>query len=75
LVAYPNPVQDNFTIRLTTDEVATIKVHDVTGRIVWNDQSAQQLVSISTSNWEIGTYIVDVTQGSKRVALKIQVVK
>jgi hypothetical protein len=75
LMAYPNPVQDNFTIRLVSDEVATIKVHDVTGRLVWKNQASQQLVNIPTLDWEIGTYIVDVTQGAKRVALKIQVIR
>jgi hypothetical protein len=75
LVAYPNPVQDNFTIRLVSDEIANIQVHDVTGRMVWNSKSAHQFVDIPTLTWERGTYIVDVTQGSKRVALKIQVVK
>jgi hypothetical protein len=75
LMAYPNPVQDNFTIRLVSDEVATINVHDVTGRLVWKNQASQQLVNIPTLDWEIGTYIVDVTQGAKRVALKIQVIR
>ncbi len=75
LVAYPNPVQDNFTVRLVSDEVATINVHDLTGRLVWNNQTAQALVSIPTLHWENGTYIVDVTQGAKRVALKIQVIR
>lgn len=75
LVAYPNPVQDNFTIRLVSDEIANIRVHDVTGRLIWNNQSAQQLVNISTSEWENGTYIIDVTQGAKRIAMKIQVVR
>jgi hypothetical protein len=75
LVAYPNPVQDNFTIRLVSDEIANIQVHDVTGRMVWNSKTAQQFVDIPTITWERGTYIVDVTQGSKRVALKIQVVR
>lgn len=75
LLAYPNPVQDNFTLRLVSNEVATINVHDVTGRLVWNNQTTQQLVNIPTLDWENGTYIVDVTQGAKRVALKIQVVR
>jgi hypothetical protein len=55
--------------------MANIRVHDVTGRLIWNNQSAQQLVNISTSDWENGTYIVDVTQGAKRIAMKIQVVR
>lgn len=75
LLAYPNPVQDNFTLRLVSNEVATINVHDVTGRSVWNNQTSQALVNIPTLDWENGTYIVDVTQGAKRVAIKIQVVR
>lgn len=75
LIAFPNPVQDNFTVRLVSNEVANIKIHDVTGRLVWSDQSTQQLINIPTVDWENGTYIVDVTQGAKRVALKIQVVR
>jgi hypothetical protein len=52
-----------------------INVHDVTGRLVWSKESTQDLINIETSNWENGTYIVDVTQGLKRIALKIQVIQ
>jgi hypothetical protein len=75
LIAFPNPVQNNLNIQLVSTESSLIKVHDVTGRLVWSKESTQDLINIETSNWENGTYIVDVTQGSKRIALKIQVIQ
>lgn len=75
LIAFPNPVQNSFNIQLVSAESSVINVHDVTGRLVWSKESTQDLINIETSNWENGTYIVDVTQGSKRIALKIQVIQ
>jgi hypothetical protein len=75
LIAFPNPVQNNLNIQLVSAESSVIKVHDVTGRLVWSKESSLDLINIETSNWENGTYIVDVTQGSKRIALKIQVIQ
>jgi hypothetical protein len=75
LVAFPNPVQNSFNIQLVSAESSVINVHDVTGRLVWSKESTQDLINIETSNWENGTYIVDVTQGLKRIALKIQVIQ
>lgn len=75
LIAYPNPVQDNFTLQLVSEGIANIQVHDIAGRLVWNSQTVQQFVDIPTLSWDRGTYIVDVIQGSKRVAIKIQVVR
>ncbi len=75
LIAFPNPVQNNLNIQLVSAESSVIKVHDVTGRLVWSKESSLDLIYIETSNWENGTYIVDVTQCSKRIALKIQVIQ
>lgn len=54
-LAFPNPVRDKLSLQTDISEIATVQVHDVSGRLVL--QTGFQ-PSIDLSNLNSGTYIV-----------------
>ena len=58
LKLYPNPVTDRLYISLPTDDVVTLNVFDVLGKIVNTFQVSNEFNSINTENLANGIYIV-----------------
>lgn len=59
LTIYPNPAKDSFTIKNKNNEELTIKIYDVSGRMVLNQQGQSfELISINTSNFSRGLHLV-----------------
>jgi hypothetical protein len=54
---YPNPTSGILNVKLTRDELTTIKVYTPTGKEVYNVDT-QNSVSINTSQWAKGIYMV-----------------
>lgn len=56
---YPNPAKDSFTIKNENNWELTIKIYDVSGRMVLNQQGQSlELISINTSNFSRGLHLV-----------------
>jgi hypothetical protein len=59
--AYPNPVSDQLTISLGTDEKGDLSIIDITGRISYQQQFAKHHptnISIPLNDWSNGIYLV-----------------
>ena len=72
-VCYPNPNSGSFMIRMSNAEEATVKVYDITGRVVLSRQhyTNNEPLSIATS----GMYFVEVTTSTSRLIKSITVTK
>lgn len=59
---YPNPFTENFTISLNTITAEHIEVVDIMGRVIYTSNLLPnaQLISINSSTWSKGTYIVKI---------------
>ncbi|MES2593455.1 MAG: T9SS type A sorting domain-containing protein [Bacteroidota bacterium] len=66
LIVYPNPTAGSFNFQLetTSDELVSIKVYDLTGRILYNvtNLSPKELITIG-SEFKPGMFMAEVTQG------------
>lgn len=61
---FPNPAKDFIQVVLQTDAAAVIRISDLTGHLVFDDQTTGQLTLINTSNLANGMYLLQVaTQG------------
>jgi hypothetical protein len=63
VVIYPNPVKQNGTLKLITNEAGryTIRIYDSNGRFVYELQLDSSLTQISTAILRAGMYIVQIT--------------
>lgn len=68
---YPNPINDQLTISLQSDEASEIIITDITGKIVINKTSNDNLIHINTSGLSTGQYIVTVNNGTSIITRKI----
>lgn len=55
---YPNPAQNSFIIELPTDQLAKIKIIDILGNIIHEQELRQKTNIINTSQMLNGTYLV-----------------
>lgn len=70
---YPNPVQDNLTIDLlTAGETSEITIADIMGRVVWTKNTNANLVTVPTSDFTKGLYIIRINRGKSSSAFKIE---
>ncbi len=63
LQIYPNPVQDfvNLSIEEENDNLNTVNIHDVNGKLIYSDQIiSNQNKVIDTQHWARGVYFVTV---------------
>jgi hypothetical protein len=63
VVIYPNPVKQNGTLKLITNEAGryTIRIYDSNGRFVYELQLDSSMTQISTAILRAGMYIVQIT--------------
>jgi hypothetical protein len=62
---FPNPAQDRVSLYGTRN--TSIRIHDITGRIVWKSVLPEDgTAQITTAAWPRGIYIVDMQRGSAR---------
>lgn len=62
LSLYPNPAENNVTVRLNNTFINTVTVHDIFGKEVMNITAAanQQIININSSSLASGLYLVGV---------------
>ena len=63
---YPNPTNSSVNIALTNsvDNIATVKIYDITGKVILNNNAVSNNLAIDVSAFAKGTYFVDVTTDS-----------
>lgn len=72
LVVYPNPVIDYLAISSTDNiRMTSIKLYDVTGRIVYQKTNSSTETRINLSNLKTGMYMLELNSDKKTVIRKI----
>ena len=68
----PNPVSGGqFTLHNESGKAIAVEVHSITGQLVYQAESADNNVSVITSDWKKGMYLVTVSQDGKRKNFKV----
>jgi hypothetical protein len=65
---FPNPAQNQFTIKTTQQVSDTIEVTNLMGQLIFKT-SIKENVIIKTSNWESGLYIVKYNNSTKKIII------
>lgn len=55
---FPNPVQDELLITHSTSIITNVRVYDALGKLITQKDEAAQSISIKTTHWSKGLYIV-----------------
>ena len=63
-IAYPNPGKDVLNIR-TALQNAHVEIYDLSGKLIHNQQIADNITHITTTSWPSGTYIWKVIANGK----------
>ena len=65
---FPNPAKDRINIRFVENGEASVRLYDMTGRLVYSDASNTQAFVISTRGLNQGVYtLVTLTAGKQQV--------
>ncbi len=68
LSVYPNPANGVVTIVFNYDTVNSIEIHNISGKLIYQNDEIDSNLTVSTSPWESGVYLVSVySNGSKKV--------
>jgi len=65
---FPNPAQNQFTIKTTQQVSDTIEVTNLMGQLIFKT-SIKENVIIKTSNWESGLYVVKYNNSTKKIII------
>lgn len=71
---YPVPATTNLTVRikgLATTQMALLELTDMTGHITTRQETRQATSSVSLDQHPVGTYILNIRVGDRRVAKRI----
>ena len=71
LALYPNPTTGIFTIESTNGLAKTIQISDITGRVVLNHSTSDDLINLNVSNLANGVYYVKVSSNNRSDVMKI----
>ena len=67
-----NPIINNILhLRNESGKSIAVEVHSITGQLVYQAESTDESISVSTSNWKKGMYLVTVSQDGKRKNFKV----
>ena len=63
---FPNPATD--VLNIASESISRVEVFNMAGQRIWEGQYSENEITIATSNWAPGTYMVKVTaQGTAKV--------
>lgn len=72
--AYPNPVRDNLFIQLDNwDEPYEVRMTDLSGRVVYNKKTSDNIILIDVNGFNKGLYILTVTDGKNTNSQRVTV--
>lgn len=76
LVVYPNPTTGILQIKTTNQDIEEIKIFDTMGRVVFNSNTNTQNISLDTTPFPVGVYVLELkTNTGKIIREKISVSK
>jgi hypothetical protein len=67
----PNPARDFLRIQNSQELALDIKIVDISGRLVFETMGENVEISVATSQWPRGVYILSATAGARRLTQKI----
>lgn len=71
---YPNPAHESFSIQLPDDELLkSICVKDVLGKIIFETQTNDNSITLTTSTYPSGIYFIIVSESKGQVVKKIMI--
>ena len=68
---YPNPVKDQLWISHTTDEVMTIRILDISGKLINEIKSSEKRTQISTQDLQKGVYLLEIAEANRQFTSRI----
>ena len=68
---FPNPAKDRINIRLAVAGEASVKLYDMTGRLVYSDAASAQSFAIPTQNLSKGIYTLLIIAGGQQQANRV----
>ncbi len=72
--AYPNPARDNLFIQLDNwTEPYNVKMTDLSGRVMYNQKTSDNIILIDVSGFNKGLYILTVTDGKNTNSQRVTV--
>ena len=75
LSVYPNPVNDNFTIKTDFKQPSVLKIYDNQGKIVAVQKIIGTVENINVSGLQQGVYILVISDGNQVVRKKLQILR
>lgn len=75
LSIYPNPTRNNLTVEFApfSAENSTIKITDLTGKIVYRQKAKNKKQIIDVSKWSAGIYIMEYQNGNQKITKQVTV--
>lgn len=71
VLLYPNPIQGNaFTVCGQIDNITKAEVYNALGQHVYSVGGDYETLTIPTTDWPAGMYIVKISQGKKQTTLR-----
>jgi hypothetical protein len=72
LSIYPNPVNENLTIKLSTEEkTIEYKIFDIAGKVILKGVLLNNSKSINVSMIDSGTYTIEISSGNKIIGKQL----
>ena len=70
-IIFPNPFSDYLKILSEKQNITSVKVYDINGRIIYSFKPQSYSNEIPTNQWEKGFYFVEVCAGNERVVKRV----
>lgn len=71
----PNPATDHVTLTLPSSRAHDITITDILGRVVWSGRSSETQLTINTTRFEAGKYVIRVQGDGGVVSVPMMIVK
>ena len=75
ITIFPNPANNQVEIKLNDYKAKSIKIRDLSGRIVLSSNSEQDVQTFNLINFENGTYFVELMVGLYQIKKKLVILK
>ena len=71
LNVYPNPVQNELNIKIENSSAQyTLAIYAMDGKLLHSETSVQPVISINTSNYKAGVYMIRISTNDKQSVIK-----
>lgn len=73
ILVYPNPANNTVTVSSKSDKVFSVQILDLTGRLLIQQSSQQERLSIPIENLPNGLYLLKISSGNEMLTKKLSV--